>query len=1118
MDYGRNVVSAGRVVLKCTAAVRVFAVIGVIAGALDGRVLAGEAPIRSDDVALSKIMGEQHLGSSGAWVIERANAMEPIDAEAFLRKWVMPGATHPGFRVTTDFVSVSSPLQPSRIFELEDSIDRAPLGKMVSPAIELVRRAMSVRSLESLKSDVLDFSPESPQARCDQLAMQFLIAVAQHENSVAKALLDDLLQLVVTDSTLLDDVRQPVLLCLEVGSHVSELDALVSEAQAIVKEVYRKVSRHDAWHRHLWAVSTDGLKDTITHSEQWIPATQARAFEFGNGYPRSRWEIEAGNVRRQASLGDDFLYFVSPLRGTFDVEAHAMGFGYHDTHLLVGGRWTGLGSNHSQVIIGNIRGEFRRQPVEKKLSDTDRHGFIRTRVVAKNGVVRTDLLGHVGSEFDSGPNGSPWVAIRNMRRTYGGVDDLSVTGRAEVPDSIEMIGTPGLTAWYDFFHEPNRSGSRLGKWTSRFETSTQGDRITELNSPRDDDLVAGIAAERLLVYGRPAIEDGVIEYEYWYEPGAVDAAPVIGKQALMISPSGVGVHHVTDGRFERSQLRPDNLTSLSSDVRPALREAAWNAVRISLHGDELALSVNGMQVQNLALSMPTVDRYFGLFHYADLTSLRVRNLRWSGDWPKSVPERKDQELVDPVHHFLAESSADFQDHTHLTLNANSFENGDVVVLEGGSVEDVTPQADGIVLKREGTPGYHGVTLGPNVRTVGDFDVTLRFADFAGQSAEGKISNVRLIAVSSGDEETRAGLQRITTRDGNQNVQCMKLVKRRDGEQRHYFGHQPSECSAGRLRLSRRGDQIYYQIADNDSSVFRVVGQEDFVTGENAKTSFLCSVQVQGENGRVTARLCDIDIRARQILVGSVDDADELLAKLDEERGQLPIALAHDFEANPIDEQVFYSWGEVAGWNEADKGLRIRAQGASTWESSGFSALQQYSGDFDVRWEFDDVDLLVPDRGRQSQVFLQIEFLDATATQVSSILTRNATGQYTGQGQHRTRTSTGYSYDTFATVPVSKTNMLRIARRGADLYFIAGSTETGQERLIGTRKVSSAPIRRTGLKFLVHPGHSDGMSQVLAKSIEVRTSVPVARAVVPAQPKPAAPNSPSLFDAIRGLFN
>jgi hypothetical protein len=33
-----------------------------------------------------------------------------------------------------------------------------------------------------------------------------------------------------------------------------------------------------------------------------------------------------------------------------------------------------------------------------------------------------------------------------------------------------------------------------------------------------------------------------------------------------------------------------------------------------------------------------VQRTFGLFHYADATGLRVRNVTYRGEWPRQLPD------------------------------------------------------------------------------------------------------------------------------------------------------------------------------------------------------------------------------------------------------------------------------------------------------------------------------------------------------------------------------------------------------------------------------------------------------------------------------------------------
>jgi hypothetical protein len=53
-------------------------------------------------------------------------------------------------------------------------------------------------------------------------------------------------------------------------------------------------------------------------------------------------------------------------------------------------------------------------------------------------------------------------------------------------------------------------------------------------------------------------------------------------------------------------------------------------------GDQVTLLLNDVEVYQRPLET-TNKRIFGLFHYADETEVRVRNVTYRGQWPRQLP-------------------------------------------------------------------------------------------------------------------------------------------------------------------------------------------------------------------------------------------------------------------------------------------------------------------------------------------------------------------------------------------------------------------------------------------------------------------------------------------------
>ena len=49
-----------------------------------------------------------------------------------------------------------------------------------------------------------------------------------------------------------------------------------------------------------------------------------------------------------------------------------------------------------------------------------------------------------------------------------------------------------------------------------------------------------------------------MDYEFYYEPGKTLVHPSLDRLTFLLDPSGVKIHLMTDGAYERSGLSPDN--------------------------------------------------------------------------------------------------------------------------------------------------------------------------------------------------------------------------------------------------------------------------------------------------------------------------------------------------------------------------------------------------------------------------------------------------------------------------------------------------------------------------------------------------------------------------------
>ena len=80
----------------------------------------------------------------------------------------------------------------------------------------------------------------------------------------------------------------------------------------------------------------------------------------------------------------------------------------------------------------------------------------------------------------------------------------------------------------------------------------------------------------------------------------------------------------------------DDPAARRGPARLPLKPKAWNRVELTIKGDTLSLRLNGEPAYEAAIE-PTNPRDFGLFHYADETEARIRNVNYRGQWPRTLP-------------------------------------------------------------------------------------------------------------------------------------------------------------------------------------------------------------------------------------------------------------------------------------------------------------------------------------------------------------------------------------------------------------------------------------------------------------------------------------------------
>ena len=320
-------------------------------------------------------------------------------------------------------------------------------------------------------------------------------------------------------------------------------------------------SGSEAWRRHVAALAGlaryfDSAQEPTLEGfstppplEQWTPVSHATARSRGAGYPRTHWQLTDEGIEKQSGHGAEFLYFQSPLAGDFEIEFDAPAFGWRDTHAMVAGEWLAARYDLKSYAHGHSRRVVSHQAVNppfKKPQD-----WIHYRIVVRNGIVRYYCNGRLFRHRPVEPHADPWLAIRTDERNDGEARNVWISGKPRIPEVVQLAGTDDLAGWQQYYDTqvvgPSGSGASVN-WRQRGDLAAGGGLVG-----RHDPHLAGSFAESLLRYHRPMLEDGMIEYEFYYRPGESHCHPALDRLAFLLDPAGVRVHWITDDRYDRTE-------------------------------------------------------------------------------------------------------------------------------------------------------------------------------------------------------------------------------------------------------------------------------------------------------------------------------------------------------------------------------------------------------------------------------------------------------------------------------------------------------------------------------------------------------------------------------------
>jgi len=1032
-----------------------------------------------DSLAKWAIFQDEAFQDNSRAIHDAAAAMPAAERFEFLADWVLPNNQHPTFRVTAEFGSTNPPPfaeQPS------ESARRLTSGIVViSPAVDLVETAQKLGRLDELRDRIVSAVELVNDARPNyvQATLRFLVEVAREDFDAATLVFDE----VIDASTDLDaktvEARWPALLMLRaaIASQNEEIRRHVTEfffSIYLDLKDYSPNLQRDVLNDHLRAMFALNVflgKDASIEtrpselSEQWLPFVYSDSETRGYGRPSARWHSAKGRVEKLSGHEMDYLSFRSPLRGNYEIGCDfAATHGNHFSFLVAGSQVQAVSDGES-LRTGNFRKHFTDTVLDLPL--TKYRSIARFRAVAKDGVLRQFLNGQEVLKKQLAPEHDPWVAIRAWRRSLGNVSDFRITGEPVIPEEINLTGDPELSGWTPYFEFGFGPGS--GNW----QASDAGQGKTEIKGRRRPEY-AGSSVQKLLRYCRPVAEDGTIEYDFYYKEGEACVHPALDRLAFILDPDGVRIHWITDRRHERFLRDPANLAEEPENRRgPAqlpLNDDAWNRLRLDVTGDTIQLALNGQAIYQRTLE-DSNQRTFGLFHYADRTAARIRNVVWRGDWPKELPSLKDQHLADTTLDFLNDERQQLVDHFHHDFRDDPlFERFNLVGNESGLTENQNGARMSLV-SHDGAKQLRSA-----LRISGDFDITASFEELEQRmDVPGWELRVGFVLHFDSEITDACGFYRTLARnEGNRRVNFNHSSRPKDKPHTVRSEYIVEESMSGRLRMARRGKTIYALYATADSPNFRLVDKRE-VTDAPVTIQGLRMILMGFKNSSVGVTWKELDVRADELSGLPLTDPAPVIAKLNARRDSLPARRIDFADTGSVDVNFVPTAVGASVLRPQPSGLRVTTVSSGEQQQFVLASRIPFKRGVDVEFTMDihkfglDDTMASPCEIALKVLFETSERNSLSPREATFILRKKANGvSYLVTRIVHRNNANNLAYRELHLLPVDSPDSFRVAVHEGTMYFLYSESNSDEYRLATTAPISGElPAVGVQLKFVTN---------------------------------------------------
>ncbi len=519
-------------------------------------------------------------------------------------------------------------------------------------AIELMKLATKFQQVDRVKMALEDFRSKYPESERFLGALNCLLLIESGDDSASRKALEQYLEVIVKDD-------------LDLPRHLHQTADFVVAARASSVPGLRDLSmkildRIQELDRELrtrtqdtilikWSKRLVGdlqiLADQATVAQSINPSPQWTPLDFGNlrhgtyesaANQFSTWVVNRGKAVHYGSDLASPMIFQSPLTGKFEVVADRTTWDRQEVSIMYSMHAAEPKYDLSAVSVTNHISMFD-QGSKMEIPEFLDKSRARFRIVVDDDTITTYTNDVQIYEHSALESSAPWLMLEAVYPDFRcEVENLRIIGSPKIPEELVLTSSTGVEAW---------DGSLFGNSISNNENNGANWRFSN-NEVNGFSYYSDPYKENYIRYLRPMLEDGVVEYDFWYDENS-EVHPAIGGQALLLKKEGLFLHRITLLNQDKSDLLSDNAVPLDPPTQPIdLKSDDWNRVRLELKGDNLSVVVNDIVIGSVLVKDPARLRHIGMFHFGG-TQARFRNMKYRGEWPKTLPPVEEQILAKP---------------------------------------------------------------------------------------------------------------------------------------------------------------------------------------------------------------------------------------------------------------------------------------------------------------------------------------------------------------------------------------------------------------------------------------------------------------------------------------